>query len=131
MLNLEQLDRYINPPIPPKNDTIYKSYSHFSSIGHGHNEEDVIYVEKPNPADYPREAGYSRIPVMVNCSRCNHLGMSEIEYTHGCASKVWCVVLLPFLCTGACCLCLNSCKDVEHKCSNCHERVGINQSNCC
>ena len=39
MSNIEQLDRYINPPIPVKNDTIYKSYSHFSSIGQPAHEE--------------------------------------------------------------------------------------------
>ena len=78
MSNIEQLERYINPPIPTKNDTIYKSYSHFSSIGHGPNEEEITYVEQANPADYPREAGYSRIPVMVNCKTCQHLGMTEI-----------------------------------------------------
>lgn len=78
MSNIEQLDRYVNPPIPPKNDTIYKSYSHFSSIGHGPNEEDVIYVEHPNSADYPRIADYARIPVMVNCQKCGSLGMTEI-----------------------------------------------------
>jgi hypothetical protein len=86
---------------------------------------------QPNPADYPREAGYSRIPVMVNCPRCDSLGMTEIEYAHGKASKIWCFLLLPFLCTGACCLCLNSCKDVEHKCGKCHQRVGLNRSACC
>ena len=44
MSNLEQLDRYTNPPIPSKTDTIYKSYSNFSSLGHVHNEEEAIYV---------------------------------------------------------------------------------------
>jgi hypothetical protein len=67
MSNIEQMDRYINPPIPSKTDTIYKSYSHFSSLGQAPNEEDVIYVEHPNPNDYPRVADYARFPVMVNC----------------------------------------------------------------
>ena len=44
MSQIEQLDRYINPPIPPKTDTIFKSYSHFSSIGNAPNDDEVIYV---------------------------------------------------------------------------------------
>lgn len=76
MSNIEQMDRYINPPIPTKTDTIYKSYSHFSSIGHGPNEEDVVYVEQADPANYPREANYSRMPVMINCNKCQQLKMT-------------------------------------------------------
>jgi len=61
------MDRYINPPIPSKTDTIFKSYSHFSSLGHSPNDDDVIYIEHPNPNDYPHKADYARFPVMVNC----------------------------------------------------------------
>ena len=68
MSNLEQLDRYTNPPIPSKTDTIYKSYSHFSSmVGPAHNETEAIYVDQPNKNDYPSSADYARFPVMVNC----------------------------------------------------------------
>jgi len=38
MSNIDPLDRYMNPPLPSKADTIYKSYSHFSSIGHAPGE---------------------------------------------------------------------------------------------
>jgi len=41
---IEQPDRYTNPPIPSKTDTIYKSYSNFSSLGQVHNEGEAIYV---------------------------------------------------------------------------------------
>ena len=44
MSSLEQLERYTNPHIPSKTDTIYKAYSHFSSLGQVHNEEEAIYV---------------------------------------------------------------------------------------
>lgn len=91
----------------------------------------MVYVESPNAADYPKDANYARFPVMINCKNCGKLGMSEIEYAHGCASKFWCCMLLPFLCSGFCCLCLNSCKDVEHKCPSCHQPVGINESAIC
>ena len=88
-------------------------------------------MEQPNKNDYPRSAEYARFPVMVNCEQCGTLGMTEIEYVHGYASKLWCFLLLPILCTGSCCLCLNSCKDVEHKCAKCHNTVGYNESSTC
>lgn len=71
MSNIDPLERYMNPPLPSKTDTIYKSYSHFSSIGgHGHGEEEHVTIEQPNPNDYPHKADYARFPVMVNCEKC-------------------------------------------------------------
>lgn len=71
--------------------------------------------------DYPTSGRHSRFPVLINCDGCNDLTMTDIEYEHGCASKTWCLLLLPFFCTGFCCLCLNSCKDVKHICSKCRK----------
>lgn len=80
--------------------------------------------------DYPASGTHSRFPVLVNCDHCNALTMTDIEYEHGCASKTWCFLLLPFFCTGFCCLCLNSCKDVKHSCSSCRKDMGICKSKC-
>ena len=71
MSNIDPLDRYMNPPLPSKTDTIYKSYSHFSSIGHPPGEEEHVTIEQPNAHDYPSNASYARFPVMVNCKQCN------------------------------------------------------------
>ncbi len=132
MSNIDPLDKYVNPPLVSKTDTIYKSYSQFSSLaGHPQGELQPVYVDQPNPNDYPGNANYARFPVMVNCDKCKNLGMTEIQYIHGFASKFWCAILLPILCTGSCCLCLNSCKDVEHKCNKCHATLGYNKSSTC
>lgn len=57
--------------------------------------------------------------------------MTDTEYENGTASKIWCLLLLPFFCTGCCCLCMNSCKDVRHICSKCRKDVGTSKSECC
>lgn len=78
MSNIDPLERYMNPPLPSKTDTIYKSYSHFSSVG-GHapgEEEHYSVIDQPNPNDYPQKADYARFPVMVNCERCHNLAMT-------------------------------------------------------
>lgn len=38
--------------------------------------EDVVFVDQPNPDDYPTSADYSRFPVMVHCKTCSQLAMT-------------------------------------------------------
>lgn len=78
--------------------------------------------------EYPSSGRHSRQPILINCDSCSDLTMTDVEYEHGCASRAWCLLLLPFLCTGLCCLCLNSCKDVKHICSRCRKQAGVCKS---
>ena len=80
----------------------------------GHKDDEMISAE-----DYPTNASHSRFPIMVRCEECKKLVMTDIEYENGTAAKLWCCLLLPVFATGICCLCLNSCKDVRHRCSEC------------
>lgn len=79
---------------------------------------------------YPTSGKHTRFPTLINCDDCNDLTMTDIEYDHGVASYLWCLVLLPCFCTGFCCLCLNSCKDVKHFCSKCRKDKGVCKSDC-
>ena len=132
MSDINNADRYINPTIPTKSQLIYKNYSKIKeAVSNPTFTEGVIFVDQPDINDYPTNASFARFPVMVKCNACSQLAMTEIEYKHGTASKIWCLLLSPLMCTGACCLCLNSCKDVKHVCGNCHEEVGKNKSRVC
>ena len=48
MSNLEQLDRYTNPPIPSKTDLSYKGFSELVQMVYAQNEDKVVFVQKPN-----------------------------------------------------------------------------------
>lgn len=108
-------EKYSNPKLPPSSSSILKyDRGVRESLEDSHN---VNIHGVPVAADYPERASFSRIPIKINCPNCNKLTMTDTEYENGSASKIWCFLLLPFFCTGCCCLCLNSCKDVRHICS--------------
>ncbi len=132
MSNYQPTDSYYNPHTENRKNSIYKNYSRMKEVASLNFEaDDAVYIGDSNPSDYLHEAGHVRFPTMVNCSECHALTMTDIEYEHGFASTCWCLTLMPFLCTGACCLCLNSCKDVKHYCGRCHKHVGTNRSKVC
>lgn len=69
----------MNPVIPSKSSVIYKSYSKIkdaASLPNPNFSDDVIFIDHPNPDDYPNSADHSRFPIMVNCRVCSQLGMT-------------------------------------------------------
>lgn len=121
-----EIDRYTRPDIPTRAEIKgkYNDLNNLASMG----SMSLPPAEDRN--DYPISGHHSRFPVRINCDGCNDLTMTDIEYEHGCASKSWCLLLLPFFCAGFCCLCLNSCKDVKHSCSRCRRDAGTCKSAC-
>ena len=122
-----EYDKYSNPKLVPSKKSII-AYDNLKSVMDSN--ENVNIHGMPSESDYPETASYSRFPVKIKCRRCNKLTMTDIEYENGAASKIWCFLLLPFFCTGCCCLCLNSCKDVKHICSECRDDAGVCKSDC-
>lgn len=122
-------DRYSNPKIPPSKRSVVSYDNNLRSVMESN--ENVNMHSMPRIDDYPKEGRHSRFPVKIACPNCNQLSMTDIEYENGFASKFWCCILLPFFCTGCCCLCLNSCKDVRHICSKCRTEAGTCKSQCC
>jgi hypothetical protein len=121
-----EIDRYTNPEIPIRNEIKCK-YDELNNMAAMSN---VNVTSNYDRTDYPTSGRHSRFPVLISCDGCNELTMTDVEYEHGCASKTWCFFLLPFFCTGCCCLCLNSCKDVRHFCSKFRKDVGVCKSKC-
>lgn len=121
-----EIDRYTKPEIPTRTEIKYR----YDEMNNMISTSNMNVPSNFDRNDYPSSGRHSRFPVMINCDGCNDLTMTDIEYEHGCASKTWCFLLLPFFCTGFCCLCLNSCKDVKHICSRCRKDAGTCKSKC-
>ena len=122
-------EKYSNPRMPTSKHSIITYENNLKSVMDSN--ENVNLHGVPNMEDYPQRASYSRFPVKIRCTSCNELTMTDVEYENGFASKIWCFLLMPFFCTGCCCLCLNSCKDVKHICSKCRKDAGTCKSQCC
>ena len=120
------LDRYTRPELPARTESKFR----FDEINNLTSMSNMNVPANFDRSEYPTSGRHARFPILINCDGCNDLTMTDIEYKHGCASKVWCILLLPIFCTGFCCLCLNSCKDVKHICSRCRKEAGTCKSNC-
>lgn len=120
------IERYTRPEIPSKSDIKY-SYGELNNLASTSN---INIPPSHDRGDYPTSGRHARFPVLINCDSCNELTMTDVEYENGWASRAWCLLLLPFFCTGLCCLCLNSCKDVKHICSRCRKDAGTCKSRC-
>ncbi|KAI7803075.1 lipopolysaccharide-induced tumor necrosis factor-alpha factor homolog [Triplophysa rosa] len=67
-------------------------------------------------------------PVLVHCPVCTQHVTSQLEYTSGALTWLSCAGLAIFGCFYGCCLipfCVNSLKDVTHRCPSCHRTLGV------
>jgi len=68
-------------------------------------------------------------PAFVHCPYCYTYGMTVTEHKLGLCT--WLSVgALYFFSLGLCCwipCCIDSCKDVEHRCSNCHNTLFVHK----
>ncbi len=79
MSDINNADRYINPSIPSKSTLIYKNYSKIKeAVSTPAFTEGVVFVDQPDPNEYPSSASFARFPVMVRCNACSQLAMTEI-----------------------------------------------------
>ena len=125
----KEYDRFSNPKLPSTNTIMHYDSNNLRSVMESN--ENVNLYSVPHFSDFPSKASHSRSPIKIMCRTCNELTMTDIEHENGTASKIWCFLLMPFFCTGCCCLCLNSCKDVKHVCSKCRNDAGLCASQVC
>uniref|UniRef100_A0A0B6ZZV9 LITAF domain-containing protein n=1 Tax=Arion vulgaris TaxID=1028688 RepID=A0A0B6ZZV9_9EUPU len=70
---------------------------------------------------------FREVPVRMRCPHCSADVVTAIEYETGTFAWVICMLLFVFGCFLFCCLlpfCVDGCKDVVHKCPNCHQQIG-------
>uniref|UniRef100_A0A914XEV4 LITAF domain-containing protein n=1 Tax=Plectus sambesii TaxID=2011161 RepID=A0A914XEV4_9BILA len=66
------------------------------------------------------------VPTEINCPRCHHHVMTEVNYING--AFVWILVVVlaffffPLMCFPCC---IDQCKDVEHYCPHCRSFIGL------
>ncbi|KAG8432905.1 hypothetical protein GDO86_017244, partial [Hymenochirus boettgeri] len=66
------------------------------------------------------------LPGQTVCQSCNQPCITKIRYNSGCLTTLLCCLLFFFGCVLGCCLipcCIDSCKDVDHFCPNCHHHI--------
>ncbi|NP_001089805.1 lipopolysaccharide-induced TNF factor S homeolog [Xenopus laevis] len=66
-------------------------------------------------------------PVQMCCRSCNSMITTRLEYSSGALAWLSCGGLCLLGCIGGCCLipfCIDSLKDVDHYCPNCHSLLG-------
>ncbi|XP_056609010.1 lipopolysaccharide-induced tumor necrosis factor-alpha factor homolog [Triplophysa dalaica] len=68
------------------------------------------------------------IPVQVHCPECTQNVTSQLDFTSGTLTWLSCAGLAIFGCFYGCCLipfCVDSLKDVTHRCPNCRRTLGV------
>jgi lipopolysaccharide-induced tumor necrosis factor-alpha factor len=103
--------------VPPPPDYI-------QSTQYMYNPNSVVILQPISPSYI------SNSPMQLTCPNCRANVLTKINYKLG---------ALPWLLCGGLCLfglwcgcqfipfCMNSCKDVEHYCSNCNRFLGVNR----
>ncbi|TRZ04276.1 hypothetical protein DNTS_003228 [Danionella cerebrum] len=73
---------------------------------------------------------FGSVPVQVFCHACTQNVITRIEYSSGTLTWLSCAGLAIFGCIYGCCLipfCLESLKDVVHRCPNCSTALGVHR----
>uniref|UniRef100_UPI0037E81B98 cell death-inducing p53-target protein 1 homolog n=1 Tax=Semicossyphus pulcher TaxID=241346 RepID=UPI0037E81B98 len=67
------------------------------------------------------------VPGQTMCPHCQQTVITQTNHTAGLMTWAICAALTFFGCFLCCCIpfCLDSCQDVEHRCSNCHKLIYI------
>ncbi|KAG8432923.1 hypothetical protein GDO86_017259 [Hymenochirus boettgeri] len=79
----------------------------------------TVYVHQPQ--------NFFDRPVQMCCRFCNSMITTRLEYSSGALAWLSCGGLCLFGCCAGCCLipfCIDSLKDVDHYCTNCHALLG-------
>ncbi|KAG8558346.1 hypothetical protein GDO81_016957 [Engystomops pustulosus] len=79
----------------------------------------TVYVQQP--------VTFHDRPVQLCCPRCSNLTTTHLAHTSGALAWLSCGGLCLLGCGFGCCLipfCVDSCKDVDHYCSNCQALLG-------
>ncbi|KAF2281542.1 uncharacterized protein EI97DRAFT_32459 [Westerdykella ornata] len=61
----------------------------------------------------------NRGPAPADCPACGCRSMTTVQFETGNTTHVWALALCIFTCLGCIPYCMNSLKDVEHRCGNC------------
>ncbi|THD26096.1 Lipopolysaccharide-induced tumor necrosis factor-alpha factor [Fasciola hepatica] len=69
-------------------------------------------------------------PAFTYCDHCHEKGITKLSYQTGQMTWVLCGVVAVLGGVLGCCLipfCVNSCKDVVHRCPQCDEVIGVHK----
>ncbi|MEE6498372.1 hypothetical protein FKM82_003055 [Ascaphus truei] len=125
------------PSAPPSYEEATLCHQYYPSPGpDAKNMNSVPYVVQPMPAPAPIAvqtvyvqqpiAFYDR-PVQMCCPVCTRMITTRLQHSAGALTWLSCGGLCLLGCGAGCCLipfCIDSLRDVDHYCTNCHAIVG-------
>ncbi|KAM6972507.1 uncharacterized protein FYW47_004660 [Aplochiton taeniatus] len=82
------------------------------------NVSQVVVLQQPS---------LTEVPGQMNCVHCQTIVITQTTHRTGNLTWVVCAGLAFFLCLPCCFIpfCVDSCKDVEHRCPNCHNVIYV------
>ncbi|XP_063790371.1 lipopolysaccharide-induced tumor necrosis factor-alpha factor [Pseudophryne corroboree] len=132
--------QYVVPSAPPSYEEATYSHPQYPPPQPGmeakHMNTAAPYMIQPMPVHPPvavqtvyvqQPVAFLDRPIQMCCPFCNRLTTTRLQYTSGALAWLSCGGLCLLGCGLGCCLipfCIDSLRDVDHYCSNCHKLVG-------